>query len=142
VQLSRISISSLLRIPISELEFRTSRSGGPGGQNVNKLETRVEVRFDIRHSKNLSPQVRDRLLQNLARFTGSPGVLRIVVQESRSQWKNKQLAIERLTALLRSALVARKKRTATKPTAPAREARLRTKRIRGERKRLRKVEIE
>ena len=138
----QIDISPVLHIPLSELDFRTSRSGGPGGQNVNKLETRVELLFDLAHSKSLDEHIRERLMKNLANVLRSDGVIRIVVQDSRSQWKNKQLAVDRLTVLLKSALIVRKKRVSTKPTLTARESRLRKKRMRSERKRLRKVEIE
>ncbi len=139
---SRIDISPSLHIPLSELVFRTSRSTGPGGQNVNKLETRVELLFDLVHSRSIDQQNRERLMKNLGRFLHSDGTISIVVQESRSQWQNKQLAIDRLTVLLRSAMVVRKKRVATKPTLNARESRLRGKRIRSERKRLRKADLE
>lgn len=137
-----IHISPSIKIPLTELEFRTSRSGGPGGQNVNKLETRVELMFDIQHSPSLTSHIRERLLTHLAGSLDSSGVIRIVSQESRSQWKNKQLAIEKLTILLKSALAIRKKRIATKPTKIASEVRLQSKRIRSETKRLRKVNIE
>ncbi len=137
-----IDISPSLQIPLSELSFRASRSGGPGGQNVNKLETRVELIFDLVHSKSINHQIRERLMKNLGRFLRSDGTISIVVQESRSQWQNKQLALDRLTVLLKTALIVRKKRVATKPTFNARESRLRKKRMRSERKRLRKAEIE
>lgn len=137
-----IDISPFLHIPLSELKFRTSRSGGPGGQNVNKLETRVELLFDLAQATCLDQHIRERLMKNCSRLLDSEGVIRIVVQDSRSQWKNKQLAIERLTTLLKSALIVRKKRISTKPTHNARENRLRRKRIRGETKRLRKAGIE
>jgi len=139
---SHVVVTSSLRIPLTELQFRTSRSGGPGGQNVNKLETRVELLFDVAHSPCIPEHLRQRLLSNLSFKLDSLGVLRVVAQDSRSQWKNKQFAIERLAALLKSALKVRKKRISTKPTKTAREDRLRTKKVRGETKRLRKVIIE
>jgi ribosome-associated protein len=139
---SHVVISHSLKIPIAELQFRTSRSGGPGGQNVNKLETRAELLFDVAHSVYIPEHLRQRLLNNLSFKLDSSGVLRIVAQDSRSQWKNKQLAIERLSSLLKSALKVRKKRISTKPTKTAREGRLRMKKARGETKRLRKVVIE
>ena len=142
MQESHVVITHSLKIPLTELQFRTSRSGGHGGQNVNKLETRVELLFDVVHSSCISDQLRQRLLSNLSSRLDSSGILRIVAQDSRSQWKNKQLAIGRLTTLLKSALKVRKKRVSTKPTKTARENRLRIKKARGETKRLRKVEIE
>jgi Protein chain release factor B len=139
---SHVIVTHSLKIPLAELQFRTSRSGGPGGQNVNKLETRVELLFDVANSPFIPEHLRQRLLSNLTSKLDSLGVLRIVVQDSRSQWKNKQLAIERLAVLLKSALKVRKKRISTKPTRTAREDRLRMKKVRGETKRLRKVIIE
>ncbi|MBN1399107.1 MAG: aminoacyl-tRNA hydrolase [Bacteroidetes bacterium] len=138
---SHVIITHSLKIPSAELQFRTSRSGGHGGQNVNKLETRVELLFDIANS-SIPDDICRRLLNNLRTRLDSQSVLRIVVQDSRSQWKNKQLAIERFTAILKSALKVRKKRISTKPTASARENRLQKKKARGETKRLRKVIIE
>ena len=139
---SHVIVTHSLKIPLAELQFRTSRSGGPGGQNVNKLETRVELLFDVAHSPCIPEYLRQRLLSNLSFKLDSLGILRVVAQDSRSQWKNKQLAIERLSVLLKSELKVRKKRISTKPTKTARENRLRTKKVRGETKRLRKVYIE
>jgi ribosome-associated protein len=134
---SHIFISPALRIPLSELNFRTSRSGGPGGQNVNKLETRVELLFDILHSTLLSETLRQRLLKNLAPHIDSSGMLSVTVQESRSQWQNKQIAIERFAQLIESGLYVPKKRKPTRPSKSAREKRLQQKKRHGERKRLR-----
>ncbi|MCX6121291.1 MAG: alternative ribosome rescue aminoacyl-tRNA hydrolase ArfB [Ignavibacteriales bacterium] len=139
---SHIVLSHSLKIPYAELQFKTSRSGGPGGQNVNKLETRVEVLFDLANSPSLPNHIHQRLLNSLTSQLDSSGILHIVVQDTRSQWKNKQLAIERLTDLLKSALIVRKKRIATKPTHTAREVRLRTKKARSKTKQLRKVVVE
>ncbi|MGD1046207.1 MAG: alternative ribosome rescue aminoacyl-tRNA hydrolase ArfB [Bacteroidota bacterium] len=139
---SHIYISHSLKIPYAELQFKTSRSGGPGGQNVNKLETRVEVVFDVVHSLSIPDHIRQRLLNKLTSQLDSSGILHVVVQDTRSQWKNKQLAIERLTDLLKSALIVRKKQIATKSTHTAREVRLRTKKARSKTKRMRKVSIE
>jgi ribosome-associated protein len=139
---SHIHISHSLTIPLAELQFKTSRSGGPGGQNVNKLETRVEVLLDIANSQSFPDRYRQRLLKNLTSQLDSSGILHIIAQDTRSQWKNKQLAIERLTDVLNAALIVRKKRIATKPTRTSREVRIRTKKARGQAKRLRKVSIE
>ena len=137
-----IVLSHSLKIPIAELKFKTSRSGGPGGQNVNKLETRVEVLFDIANSPSIPEYIRQRLLNNITSQLDSSGIMHVVVQDTRSQWTNKQLAIERLTDILKSALIVHKKRIATKPTHAAREVRLRTKKVRSQTKRMRKVQIE
>jgi ribosome-associated protein len=139
---SQIVVTQSLKIPCSELEFRTSRSGGPGGQNVNKLETRVELLFNLSNSPSIPEHLRQRIVENLSAKLDGSGVLRVVVQDSRSQWKNKQLALERFVALLKSGLHVRKKRISTKPSKSARETRLRTKKVRGETKKLRKVIIE
>ena len=139
---THIVLTHSLKIPLAELQFKTSRSGGPGGQNVNKLETRVEVVFDVAHSPSIPDHVRQRLMNILTSQLDSSGILHVVVQDTRSQWKNKQLAIERLAGLLKSGLVVRKKRIATKPTHMAREVRLRTKKARSTIKRMRKVSIE
>jgi len=139
---SHIVLSHSLKIPLTELQFKTSRSGGPGGQNVNKLETRVEVLFDVANSPSLSNTARQRLLDKLTSLLDSSGILHVVAQDTRSQWKNKQLAIERLKDLLKSALIIRKKRIATRPTHAAQENRLRTKKTRSQIKRLRRVSIE
>jgi ribosome-associated protein len=139
---THIVISHSLKIPIGELQFKTSRSGGPGGQNVNKLETRVEAVLDITNSQCISEPIRHRLLQNLSSQLDSSGILHVVAQDTRSQWKNKQLAIERMADILKTALMVRKKRIATKPTHTAREVRIRTKKARGQTKRMRKVSLE
>jgi len=105
---THIVITHSWKIPIAELQFKTSRSGGPGGQNVNKLETRVEVLFDLAHSPIIPDHIRQRLLNGLTSQIDSSGILHVVAQDTRSQWKNKQLAIERLADLLKSALIVRK----------------------------------
>lgn len=132
-------ISHDISIPMHELKFTASRSGGPGGQNVNKLETRVELRFDIAGSRSLSSDEKTMLLERLRSRIDSRGVLRIVSQESRSQWQNKQIVLEKFAEVMRNALKPRKKRNPTKPTKTAREKRLRAKRIRSERKKTRRL---
>ncbi|RPI03970.1 MAG: aminoacyl-tRNA hydrolase [Ignavibacteriae bacterium] len=139
---SSIIISPALKIPAAELQFKTSRSGGPGGQNVNKLETRVELVFDLANSPSIPAHIRQRLLLQLSSHADSSGTIHVIVQESRSQWKNKQLALERLTTLLKKALVIRKKRVATKPTRAAREVRLQSKKARSKTKQLRKTSLD
>lgn len=137
-----LKISETLHIPLSELEFRSSRSGGPGGQNVNKLETRIELLFDVARSPSLTDEQRNVLMSNLRSKLDTDGVLRVVSQESRSQWQNKRLAVEKFVLLLRKALKPQRKRVATKPSRSAKEKRLKLKKIRGERKKLRRESYE
>jgi ribosome-associated protein len=132
-----LQISNKVSIPRSELRFRFSRSGGPGGQHVQKSSTRVELLFDVAHSPSLSDEERLRVLERLSSHIDSTGTLRLVARSERSQWQNREEAIERFQTLMRKALRRRKKRRATRPTAAARERRLRHKRNRSLTKRLR-----
>lgn len=132
-----LRITPHLLIPLSEITFRTSRSGGPGGQNVNKLETKVEILFDVLRSPFLTELQRSIILERLKDRIDSSGVMRVTAQQSRSQYQNKQLALERLLHLLRTALRPRKPRIKTKPTRGAKERRMQAKRHRSEKKRLR-----
>jgi ribosome-associated protein len=100
------------------------------------------VLFDVLNSPSIPDHLRQRLLRNLSSQLDSYGILHVVAQDTRSQWKNKQFAVKRLVDLLKSALFVRKKRIATKPTHMAREKRLRSKKVRSQTKRLRKVSIE
>jgi ribosome-associated protein len=127
-----------LTIPMSELNFSASRSSGPGGQNVNKLETRIELRFDVRNSPSLSEFQKTLIEERLGSRIDERGILRIVSQDSRSQWQNKQAAIERFIELIGKALRPVKKRKQTNPTRSSREHRLQSKRIHSEKKRLRR----
>jgi ribosome-associated protein len=136
---SDLYITNELSIPKSELEFRTSRSGGPGGQNVNKLETKVELLFDVVHSPSLTERQREIVLSNLKSKLEADGILRIVSQESRSQWKNKQEAIEKFAEVLRRALRVKKKRIKTMPTLASKEERVRRKKRIAAKKVMRKV---
>ena len=120
-------------LPLSELEFRFSRSSGPGGQHANRSETRVEAIFDVEASRALTDAQRRRVLTRVG------PIIRAVAQDERSQWRNRELAVERVVEQLREALRVPRKRVATKPTAAARERRLEEKRRRSETKRLRRA---
>ena len=122
-----------LAVPLSEIELRFSRSSGPGGQHAQRSETRVEAVFDVAASATLS----DAQKRRVAHRAGP--VVRAVAQDERSQWRNRELALERLAGALRAALRVERARRATAPTAESRERRLEAKRIRGEKKRLRRA---
>ncbi|MGA3243638.1 MAG: alternative ribosome rescue aminoacyl-tRNA hydrolase ArfB [Bacteroidota bacterium] len=134
-------IHPLVNIPPAELRFRTSRSGGPGGQNVNKLETRVELMFDVAHSPSLSDDQKNIILSVLASRIDAEGILHISSQKSRSQWENKQIVIEKLAVLLRSALRVRKKRVKTAPTRGSKERRVQAKKKHSKKKQMRRVDL-
>lgn len=132
---SSIDISPSLRLPLSELHFQASRSGGPGGQHVNTSSTRVELWWDVSASTVLTPQQRHTLMARLATRLTDDGQLRIVSSETRSQARNKDAAVERLRELLTEALRPVKPRRKTKPSRAVKERRLQDKRQRSERKR-------
>jgi ribosome-associated protein len=134
---SRIPINRRFSLPRSELEFRATRSGGPGGQHVNTAATRIQLAWDLGASPSLSERRRQILLSRLSGRIDQQGVLRIVVDTHRSQHRNREEAVERLAALLADALRPRKKRRPTRPPARAKEKRLKEKKHRGEVKRLR-----
>lgn len=108
----------------AEISFRTARSGGKGGQNVNKVETMVEGYFDIAGSALLSPEQKTLLQEALANRINAEGLLQVRSQEARTQLGNKALVIKKMHELLRKALTPRKKRVATKPSKAAKEKRL------------------
>ena len=124
-----LRVSPSCSIPLAELEWRFSASGGPGGQHVNTSNTRAEVRFDVVGSPSLGPRQRARLLERLG-----PEV-RVVASDERSQARNRDLALERLAAKLAAALRIERPRHPTKPTYGSKQQRLAAKRRRGETKR-------
>lgn len=133
-----INITRELAIPASELKFQFSRSGGPGGQNVNRRETQVELLFDLQNSPSLSEGQRNRLLKRLASQIDSNGILHVVAHTRRSQLRNRQEAMERFVQLLQRGLHAPKRRLPTRAPVQATERRLARKRSRGDIKKLRK----
>ncbi len=128
------SITEALSISENEIRFRFHRSSGPGGPNVNKVSTRVELLFDVQHSPNLNGTQKQKILSSLKSRIGKDGILRVVVDESRSQWRNREKAIKRLTAILRVALKPRKKRLPTKPSVAALHKRIKSKKLHAEKK--------
>jgi ribosome-associated protein len=130
----KITINERLAIPETELAFRFSRSSGPGGQHVQKSDTRVELLFDVAHSPSLAEEQRARILERLGNQIDGEGVLRVVSSATRSQLENRAEAVQRFQALLAGALRVHKRRKATKPSAAAREARLAEKKVRSQHK--------
>src|SRR4051812_18177420 len=127
-----IRVTRTVAVPQTEIEFRFSRSSGPGGQHAQKSETRVEALFDVEASSALSETQKRRVVAK------ADPVLRAVAQDERSQWRNRELATMRLVDSLREALRGPRRRRPTKPTKASRERRLAQKRHRSDVKRLRR----
>ncbi|MGN6276816.1 MAG: alternative ribosome rescue aminoacyl-tRNA hydrolase ArfB [Solirubrobacterales bacterium] len=121
-----------LTLPLAEIELRTSRSSGPGGQHANVTASRVEAVFDVEASSTLDERQRARLLERLG------PVVTAVAQDARGQARNRELALERLAAKLAAGLRVQRKRRPTRPTKASRRRRLEQKRRTGERKRARR----
>jgi len=132
-----IYITPDIAIDESEIQQTFIRASGPGGQNVNKVATAVQLRFDVAHSPSLPDDVRERLVRLAGRRMTEDGVLIIEARRFRTQDRNRQDAIDRLVALIRRASKKPKRRRKTKPTLASKEQRLETKRRRSERKRMR-----
>jgi ribosome-associated protein len=127
-----IRITRSVTVPRREIELRFSRSSGPGGQHAQRTETRVEAVFDVEASSALTERQKRRVVAKAG------PVLRAIAQDERSQWRNRELAIERLVDTLREALHVPRARRPTKPSEAARQRRLAEKRRRSELKRLRR----
>lgn len=132
-----ILINNHVAIPLGELSFRYARSSGPGGQHVQRTETKVELLFDLAGSPSLSEEQRRLAVSRLGSRLDQQGVLHLVSQAGRSQLENRADVIDRFQRLLAAALRPPKPRRATRPTAAARQQRLEGKRRRGQAKRLR-----
>jgi ribosome-associated protein len=137
-----IRIDERISIDERELEERFIRASGPGGQNVNKLASAVQLRFDVRGSPNLPDDVRPRVERLAGRRLTRQGILVIIAQRHRTQERNRQDALDRLIELIRRAAVAPRPRRATRPTAGSRERRLQSKKRRGSIKDLRQTKPE
>lgn len=127
-------VDSGLQIPRSELTFRASRAGGPGGQHVNTSSTRVELLWNVERSRALSAEQRARLRDKLSARIDAAGNVRVVASANRSQLRNREDAEARLATLVRRALIIPKARRKTRPTKGSVEARLRSKKEHSRRK--------
>jgi len=132
-----IVINSRISIPLSAVTFQFARASGPGGQNVNRVESAVELTFDLLHSPLFNEMERQRALSKLKTYADSDGVLHMVSQSERSQLRNREEVTRRFAQLLRDALVIPKRRRATRPTKGSIEQRLSSKRRNSQIKRTR-----
>jgi ribosome-associated protein len=125
-------------VPEAELEVRTSRSGGPGGQGVNTTESKVELRWDVAHSAALTEPQRELVMRRLRHRLTEDGVLILRASEHRSQHRNREAVLARLRAIVGEALEPPRPRRRTRPSRASQERRIREKKHRGELKRLRR----
>lgn len=132
-----VEVNTQLTIPDEELSFEFSRSGGPGGQNVNKVSTKATLLFDVADSPSLTDEQRSRIMNRLRTRITKAGVLRVTSQRHRTQRANREAAVERFAELLREALRPRRPRRKTRVPRDVKERRLQEKKRRGELKRRR-----
>ncbi len=132
-----LRINSRLSIPMEEIEIAFTRSSGPGGQHVNKTSTQAELSFDLAHSQTIADEDRAWLLTRLATRIDSSGKLHVNAQSYRSQLRNKEAALEKLASLIAGAMERPKTRKKTRPSKSAKETRLHSKKLAGEKKRMR-----
>ena len=136
-----LRVNRTLTIPEDELRFRFSASGGPGGQHANKAATRAELSWDVAGSRAPGPRQRQRIRLKLANRIDATGVLRVVSDTHRSQLRNRQDALDRLSAMVAGALKQDKKRLATQPSRAAKERRIQSKKKRSRVKSLRRPPV-
>lgn len=134
-----ILVNDTVTIPLTELQVRATRSGGPGGQHVNTSSTRVEIVWNARRSAALDAAQRTRLMEAMSSRLDSLGRVRVVASDTRSQRQNRELAEQRLAELVRKALKVRKPRKRTRPHRTAVERRLAEKKLHSSKKRERRV---
>lgn len=139
-----IPITDQIAIPEEELTFRFIRASGPGGQNVNKVSSAVQLRFDVRGSAALPESVRNRLLRLAGKRINDAGILVIDARQFREQARNRQAAVDRLAAMIREAAVKPKRRLETQPTAASRKrlrkAKIHRSRLKRDRKKITGIE--
>jgi ribosome-associated protein len=126
---------------INEVIFKAARSGGKGGQNVNKVSTKVELYFNVYDSFCISYEEKITLLNKLSNRIDKNGVLKLTSETERSQFRNKQIVTEKFKSLLKEALIKKKKRLKTKPTAGSKEKRISSKKLVSTKKTMRKKDI-
>ena len=137
-----IEVTPSVKIEESEIQYDFIRASGPGGQNVNKVASSVQLRFDVRNSPSLEPQVKERLIKLTGSRVTEDGILIIEAKRYRTQEQNRYDATQRLGALIQKALEKPKIRKATRPSVTAKAARLNAKKRRGELKRTRRFNPE
>jgi ribosome-associated protein len=135
--MTAVRVTRNLEIPADEIDLSFSTSSGPGGQHVNKSETRVNLTWNVKESRALGPRQRDRILKRLGNRVDSTGRLHLSSSRFRSQWRNREDVTARLQELVSDALRPAKRRVETRPTKASREKRLKAKRRRSQIKRAR-----